>query len=103
MPARQQRWLRRGLVAVALLALTVGLYALSALAYRTFQEGWTPNRLAFIGWNLINSALLCLLLIGQWRSNAQNWLSGMRGAFSTGMIAYAVWSLAVLLLVPLFF
>jgi hypothetical protein len=99
----QQGWLRRGLVAVALLALLVSLYALAALGYRTWQEGWTPNRLAFVGWNVINSGLLGLLLLRQWRSAPAQWLPAMKATFGVGVIAYALWSLLVLVGIPLLF
>ncbi len=61
----QQRWLRRGIVAVAALAGLVSVYALAAISYRTLQEGLTPNRVTFIGWNLINTGLLVYLLVKQ--------------------------------------
>ncbi len=64
----QRRWLRRGLVSLAALTVLVSIYALSAISYRTVQEGLTPNRLIFIGWNVINTGILLLLLFSQWRS-----------------------------------
>ena len=40
-----QKWLRRGIMSVALLAGLVSLYALSATISRTFEGGWTINLL----------------------------------------------------------
>ncbi len=57
--------LRWGIRAVAILAVLVSLYALSALIYRTMQGGFTINRLTMLGWNVINIALLVLLIIRQ--------------------------------------
>jgi hypothetical protein len=53
---RGQTWLRRGVIALAALALLVSLYALAAILYRTAIDRMTPNRLAFIGWNVVNIA-----------------------------------------------
>ncbi|MCA9865782.1 MAG: hypothetical protein KC410_04780 [Anaerolineales bacterium] len=99
---RVGRWLRRGILAVAALALVISLYALAAIVYRTALDRLTPNRLAFIGWNLINSGLLVLLLAGQARGAWGGW-AGVKRTFAAGMVAYAVWSLAVIVAVPWLF
>lgn len=100
---RMERWLRRGIIAVAASALIVSLYALSAIAYRTSLDRLTPNRLAFIGWNAINSGLLVYVLVSQVRATADRWLSGMWRAFSAGTVAYTAWALVVILAVPWLF
>jgi hypothetical protein len=100
---RLARWLRRGIVAVAALALLVSLYALAAILYRTALDRLTPNRLAFIGWNVINIALLFLLLLFQARDRAGRWLQGLYRAYSVGTVAYAVWTLAMILALPWLF
>jgi hypothetical protein len=100
---RLARWLRRGIVTVAALALLVSLYALAAILYRTALDRLTPNRLAFIGWNVINIALLFLLLLFQTRDKAERWLQGLRRAYSAGTVAYAVWTLAMILALPWLF
>jgi hypothetical protein len=100
---RLARWLRRGIVTVAALALLVSLYALAAILYRTALDRLTPNRLAFIGWNVINIALLFLLLLFQTRDKAERWLQGLHRAYSAGTVAYAVWTLAMILALPWLF
>jgi hypothetical protein len=97
------RWLRRGIIGVAALALLVSLYALAAILYRTAIDRLTPNRLTFIGWNVVNIGLLILILLLQWRSDRGHWLSGLYRAFSAGSVGYAVWTLAVILVLPWFF
>jgi hypothetical protein len=99
----QAQWLRRGIVAVAALALIVSVYALSAITYRTVQEGLTPNRVTFIGWNLINTALLAYLLWGQARQGAERWLHGVHAAFGVGALLYTGWSLFVIFGLPWLF
>jgi hypothetical protein len=100
---RLARWLRWGIVAVAALALLVSLYALSAILYRTALDRLTPNRLAFIGWNVINIALLFLVLLFQARDRTGQWLHGLYRAYSAGTVAYALWTVVVILAVPWLF
>jgi hypothetical protein len=100
---RVQHWLRRGVVAAAILALVVGIYAFAAIAYRTAIDKWTPNRIAFMGWNLINIGILALLLVRQARAEKGAWMERLRATFATAMIPYAVWAIAVLIILPWLF
>jgi len=100
---RVARWLRLGIIAVAALALLVSIYALAAILYRTSIDRLTPNRLTFIGWNVINIGLLLLVLLFQMRSKKERWLHGLYRAFSAGTAAYAVWTLVVILTIPWLF
>jgi hypothetical protein len=100
---RLGRWLRLGIVAVAALALIVSLYALAAILHRTVLDRLTPNRLTFIGWNVINIGLLLLVLLFQARSRAGRWLQGLFRAYSAGTAAYAVWTLVMILALPWLF
>jgi hypothetical protein len=98
-----QTWLRRGVIALAVLALVISLYALAAILYRTANDRLTPNRLLFIGWDVINIALLGMLLVRQARSGRLRWLPAMHRAFAVGAVLYVVWSAAGLLAVPWLF
>jgi hypothetical protein len=100
---RLRPWLRRGIAAVAALAAVVSVYALAAIAWRTLQEGWTPNRAAFVGWNVINTLLLVWLVIRQWRRDGDSWLPAVQDAFGLGALLYAGWSLFVIFGLPLVF
>ena len=100
---RLARWLRVGIVAVAALALIVALYALAAILYRTALDRLTPNRLTFIGWNVVNAGLLFLVLLFQVRAKAGRWLQGLYRAYSAGTVAYAAWTLIVILALPWLF
>jgi hypothetical protein len=97
------RWLRRGITVVAALALIVSLYALAAIVYRTALDRLTPNRLAFIGWNVVNIGLLLLVLVFQARAKEERWLHGLHRAYSAGTVAYAAWTLIVILAIPWLF
>jgi len=100
---RLQRALRSGIQAVAILAVLVSLYALSALLYRTVEGGITINRLTMIGWNVINIALLVLLILRQLGKGEQPWNERIQGLFSLGAYAYVGWSLFVVLVMPFIF
>jgi hypothetical protein len=97
------RWLRLGIIAVASLALLVSLYALAAIVYRTALDRLTPNRLAFLGWNIINIILLFLLLLFQIRGKGVRWLHDLHRAYSFGTAAYVVWTVVVILSFPWLF
>lgn len=101
--ARGQTWLRRGVIALAALALLVSLYALAAILYRTAIDRPTPNRLTFIGWNVVNILILALLLIHQARAERERWLQAVHKAFAAGTVLYIAWSLAGLLALPWLF
>lgn len=96
-------WLRRGLIAVALLAALVSLYALAAIAYRTWQGGITLNRLTIIGWNVIHIGILAGLLARQVRANGYTWLAALQAAYCVGMPLYLVWAIFVVLATPWLF
>jgi drug/metabolite transporter superfamily protein YnfA len=100
---RLATWLRRGIVAVAALAILVSIYALAAILYRTAIDRLTPNRLAFIGWNIINIGLLILVLMYQLRTKEGRWLPQLHRAYSAGMVAYAIWTVMVILSLPWLF
>jgi hypothetical protein len=92
-----------GIRAVAILAVVVSLYALSALLYRTVEGGFTINRLTMLGWNIINIGLLVLLLFRQFARGEQPWNERIKGVFSVGAYLYVGWSLFVTLVMPVIF
>jgi hypothetical protein len=98
-----QTWLRRGVIALAVLALLISLYALAAILYRTANDRLTPNRLLFIGWDGVNIAILVLLLTLQARSDRLRWLPAMHRTFAAGAVLYVAWSTVGLLAVPWLF
>jgi hypothetical protein len=100
---RMERWLRWGINGVAVLTLVISLYALAAVLYRTAIDRLTPNRLTIIGWNVVNLALLALVLVQQFRSAPGRWLEGHHRAFGVGTILYPAWALVVLLAIPWLF
>jgi hypothetical protein len=100
---RLQRTLRYGMLAVAVLATLVSIYALSATVYRTVGGGITINRLTIIGWNSINIIILVLLIYRQLRYRGEDWTSHMKSVFSQGMVGYVVWDIFLIVAIPLLF
>lgn len=66
----------------------------------TWNGGLALNRFIVLGWNSINLGLLCYLLIRQRGQLTNQWFSEMRKVFRFGAIAYAIWGMIVLLIVP---
>jgi hypothetical protein len=100
---RLQKALRWGILAVAILAVLVSVYALAAIVYRTIGGGITMNRMVVIGWNTINIGLLIAIIIKQLRSGADTWDRRIKTVFSSGAFAYTLWAIFVILSVPIFF
>jgi len=96
------RWLRRGRLVLVILAIIISLYAFSAIIYRTRWDGLTPNRLTVIGWNILNTALLAILLWRESRAGGE-WATAAHKTFAQAMPFYAGWSLLLLLALPLIF
>lgn len=97
---RLRPWLRWGIIVLTALAALVGIYALAAILYRSSSDRLTPNRLAFIGWNVINIGLLLLALFYQFRVKDDDWAAGFHRAYAAGAVAYSAWALALLLILP---
>lgn len=100
---RQQSLLRAGMVALATLATLVSLYALAAVLYRTALSYLTPNRLTVIGWNAINIGILIAFLVAEMRSGRQRWLAALQRVAGASVIAYSVWVLFLVLVLPWLF
>jgi hypothetical protein len=103
LPERLQVWLRYAILAVAALAALVSLYALAAILYRTFMAELTMNRLTMIGWNIINIAVLVLLLVRQFSREESQWAQGLKKAFNFAAVAYTIWAAFLILAVPILF
>jgi len=95
-------WMRRGILAVASLAILVSLHALTAILFRTFESTLTINRTIVIGWNLANLGILITLLVNQFRSG-RSWVTGLQKTFSVGAVIYLLWGLFVVLAIPLLY
>jgi hypothetical protein len=98
-----QRLVRSGIILLAVMVVGVSVYALAAVLYRTAQDTLTLNRLTVIGWNVINIAILFLLLIRQALSGRADWIASLHDTFRWAAILYLGWALFVLVASPLIF
>ena len=98
-----QKWLRSGILAVAILGTIISIYAMSATVYRTVQWGITVNRLAVIGWNTINIGILIALIVKQFKDGREKWIESLQQIFSFGTNFYVAWGLFLVLAIPLLF
>jgi hypothetical protein len=98
-----QRLVRAGIILLAVTVVGVSAYALAAVLYRTAQDTLTMNRLTIIGWNVINIAVLILLLVQQSLAGRTRWIEALHGTFRWAAISYLVWALFVLVASPLIF
>jgi hypothetical protein len=95
--------LRKGILAVAILATLISLYALSAIIYRTVTDVVSINRLTMIGWNLINIALLVIIITRLLMDRPQPWNQRIKAVYSLGAVAYVGWTLFVIVVMPFIF
>jgi hypothetical protein len=95
--------LRKGILAVAFLAILVSLYALAAIIYRTVTDVVSINRLTMIGWNLINIALLVMIIVRLLNEHQQSWNERIKAVYSQGAVAYVGWTLFVIVVTPFIF
>jgi hypothetical protein len=84
--------LRNGILAVAFLATIVSLYALSAIFYRTVTNAVTINRLTMIGWNIINIALLVMMIVRLLINRPQPWNECIKAVYKLGATVYVGWT-----------
>jgi hypothetical protein len=92
------------LSALSVVTIAINALALSAIVYRIFEWGFTPNRLAVLGGNvlfLIHLVMVARALISAARKGAN--LSGIESALVRFLPFYAGWTLVVAFLFPLIF
>jgi hypothetical protein len=100
---KMQIWLRRGIIVVSILAIFISLYALSAVVYRTALDSLTLNRTTIIGWNMINIAILGVMIYTQLTKGTAGWNERLQNVFSKATSAYLIWSILLIIALPLIF
>ena len=92
------------LLLLSIEALVINSIALSAIIYRLFSFGLTPNRIAVLGANLLlfsNLILITFKLFQFIRKKAE--AESVEKSMSDMLPIYAVWAVIVAVLMPLFF
>jgi hypothetical protein len=91
------------LFALSVLTLIVNGIALSAISYRTFSMGVTPNRLAVTGANLLMFANLAVIAYDIWLSMNGKGRKSPDRSIAAFLPWYAGWTAVVVFLFPLIF
>lgn len=96
---RLNGFLRSGVLTLSALTIGLNLYSLAALVIRTLAGGITPNRQAFLGWNLITLLMLVLMFISCIRTSG-DWQESFRKAAGLSMGGAVGWALWVIIGLP---
>jgi hypothetical protein len=92
------------LLVLSILTIIINGIALSAISYRLFEYGITPNRIAVLGGNIlifVNLLMVALQLVKAIKHNAQ--LTEVQNSIAKYLPVYAIWVGLVAFLLPLFF
>ena len=98
------KWSNYILLGLSLVTIVINAIALSAILFRIFQWGITPNRMAVLGGNIlifIHLLLVCwsLIKVIRYKSSSQN----IKYTIARYLPIYAVWTLIVVILFPILF
>lgn len=100
---RQDTILRYAVLALGGLTLLLNIYALAAIASRTFRFGLTPNRYAVFGWNVVTLLMLVVIGIRLWRGRLDSWVDIFRESIAHASVFAVAWALWALISLPLLF
>lgn len=100
----KQRFNEMTIWILSVITLIIDLVALSAIIYRLGEFGFTPNRTAVLGSNLLVFVHLLLLMIDLYKVNFKNKaLSSTERTIAGYLPVYAVWTIVVVVVFPLIF
>ncbi len=92
------------LLLLTIVSLTIDLFALSAILYRVGEFGFTPNRTAVLGSNLLIFGNLVLILVDLFKVNFRNKsIKKVEQTITSYLPFYAIWTILVVFLFPLIF
>ncbi|QJD79814.1 hypothetical protein [Spirosoma rhododendri] len=92
------------LLLLSIVTVLINSIALSAILFRISEWGFTPNRTAVLGSNLLILAHLLVVGVRLWQTIArQTDLSRVNRAMTVFLPAYSVWSAIVTFVFPLLF
>lgn len=92
------------LLVLSILTIIINGIALSAISYRLFEYGITPNRIAVLGGNILifgNLLLVTVQLVKAIKHNTQ--LTEVQNSIAKYLPVYAIWAGLVAFLLPLLF
>ena len=101
---KKQRLTEITLFALSIVTLIIDLVALSAILYRLGEYGFTPNRTAVLGSNLLIFGNLILIMLDLYRVNfKKEKIKKVELTISTYLPIYALWTIFVVFILPLIF
>jgi len=104
MHERSQRFNRIILSALVVVSIVIDCIALSAIIYRLGEYGFTPNRTAVLGTNLIILGNLIIIASNLFKVNFKNnTLQKVEHSVATYLPVYFIWSIIVVFLLPFIF
>jgi hypothetical protein len=101
---KKQRFSELVLFALALVSLVVDMVALSAIVYRLGEYGFTPNRTAVLGSNLLIFVNLVFIAIDLYKVNFKNQdIKLVESTLARYLPVYTVWTVFVVFVLPWIF
>jgi len=100
---RNDNVFRWAVLSLAILTLLLNAYALAAILSRTVDYGLSPNRYAFLGWNVVTLVILGGVVAALFRNRSGQWVCVLRESLTRLSVLAAGWALWVLLALPLSF
>ncbi|MCX6239801.1 MAG: DUF4153 domain-containing protein [Bacteroidia bacterium] len=92
------------LLALTAVTLIIDLFALSAIFYRLFEFGITPNRIAVAGSNILIFGNLVLIMIDLYKVNfRKSEIESVENTISKYLPVYMIWTLIVVFGFPILF
>lgn len=101
---KKQRFNEMILLMLSIITLIVDLIALSAILYRLGEFGFTPNRIAVLGSNLLIFGNLVLIMIDLYRVNFKNSeIKIVEMTIAKYLPIYALWTIFMVFILPFIF
>jgi len=101
---KKQRFNEMTLFALSIITLIIDLVALSAILYRLGEFGFTPNRTAVLGSNLLIFGNLVLIMLDLYRVNFKDKeIKQVELTIANYLPFYIVWIIFVVFGLPLIF
>ncbi|MBE0639996.1 MAG: DUF4153 domain-containing protein [Bacteroidales bacterium] len=101
---KRQRFNEITLLALTAITLIIDLVALSAIVYRLGEYGFTPNRTAVLGSNLLIFGNLVLIMVDLFRVNfSGKEVKKVELTISGYLPVYALWTIFVVFGIPILF
>ena len=92
------------LLILATVTILVDLYALTAIIYRLIEFGFTANRIAVLGSNLLIFGNLTLIIIELYKVNNKNGdIKNVEFRIANYLPIYTAWTIFVVLILPIIF